>query len=114
MSVVDLLLQGVIADEAVDVAEFPLAVAVDPAHRLGVVAGVPGGVEHDHAVGTDEVHPQAARPEGDAQRGQDVARWPVEGKMERREQRCAPCREQEDPSCGILRVVKLINESLPL
>lgn len=64
LSVVDLLLQGVIADEAVDVAEFPLTVAVDPAHRLGVVAGVPGGVEHDYAVGADEVHPQAARPEG--------------------------------------------------
>lgn len=92
--------------------EFPLAVAVDPAHRLGVVAGVPGGIKHDHAVSADEVHPQAARPEGDAQQGQNATLGGGGGNLG--EERCAPCGEQEDPSCVILRVVKLINESLSL
>lgn len=62
LPVVDLLLQGVVAHQAVDVAELLLTVAVHPAHSLGVVTGVPGGVEDDHAVGADQVHPQAAGP----------------------------------------------------
>lgn len=39
---------------------------------------------------------------------------PEEKEMQKGEQRFAPCREQEDPSGVILRVVKLINETLPL
>ena len=62
LPVVDLLLQGEIAHQPVDVAGLPLAVAVHAAHGLRVVARVPGGVEHHHAVGPDQVHAQAARP----------------------------------------------------
>lgn len=64
LSVVDLLLQSVIAHQAVDVAELLLTVAVHPAHRLGVVTGVPGGIKDDNAVSADQVHPQAASPVG--------------------------------------------------
>ena len=61
LSVVDLLLQGEVTDEAVDVAGFPLTIAVHSTHRLGVVTRVPGRVEHHNAVGPDQIDPQAAR-----------------------------------------------------
>lgn len=67
MPVVDLLLQREVAHQPVDVAGLPLAVAVHPAHGLGVVTRVPGGVEHHHAVGADQVHAQTTSPAGSAE-----------------------------------------------
>ena len=46
LTVVDLLLDGVVGDETVDETRLRLAVAVDPAHGLGVVTRVPRGVQH--------------------------------------------------------------------
>lgn len=63
LSVVDLLLQGEVTDEPVDVAAFDLAVAVHAAHSLGVVTGVPGSIEDYDAIGPDQIYPQAARSE---------------------------------------------------
>lgn len=63
LSVVDLFLQREVTDKAVNMTRFPLTVAVHPAHCLRVVTWVPGGVEDDDAVRSDEVHPQAARSE---------------------------------------------------
>ena len=47
---------------------FPLTIAVDATHSLGVMARVPGSIEHDHAVRPDQVHAQTTSPE--VQRGQ--------------------------------------------
>lgn len=85
LPVIDLLLQGVVTHQAVDVAGFPLAVPVHPTHRLGVVAGVPGGVEHHHPVGADQVDAQAARSEGTTEHTCDEACRRVEGGAERGE-----------------------------
>lgn len=63
LSVVDLFLQGEITDEAVNVARFPLTVAVHPAHRLGIVTRVPGGIKDNDTVCTDQIYSQAARSE---------------------------------------------------
>ena len=63
LSVVYLLLHCVVGDETIHEAFLALAVAVDATHRLRVVARVPRRVEHDHAVRTDQVDPEAARPE---------------------------------------------------
>ena len=41
--------------------DFGLAVAVDPADGLAVVARVPGGVEDDDAIGTNQVDAQTLK-----------------------------------------------------
>ena len=66
LAVVDLLLQGVVTHQPVDVTGLPLPVAIHPTHCLGIVTRVPGGVEHHHSVGTDQVHPETASPERDS------------------------------------------------
>jgi len=43
------------------VTDFGLAVAVDPADGLAVVARVPGGVEDDDAIGTNQVDAQTLK-----------------------------------------------------
>lgn len=53
LSVIDFLLQGEITDQAVNVARLLLAISVNSTHGLGVVAGVPGGIEHHYTVGTN-------------------------------------------------------------
>lgn len=63
LSVIDLLLQGVVTNEAVDVAWFSLPVAIHPTHSLGIMTWVPGGIEQDNTVGSDQVYAQAARSE---------------------------------------------------
>jgi len=62
LPVIDGLLHCVVSDEAVDVATLGLSVAVDPTHRLTVVAGVPRGVKHHHTTCTDEVYTQTSGP----------------------------------------------------
>lgn len=62
LSVIDLFLQSVVTDKAVNVTDFLLTIAVHPTHCLGVVTGVPGGIKHDNTVSSDEVYPQTARP----------------------------------------------------
>lgn len=66
LSVIDLFLQGEITDKAVNVAGLPLTVPVHPAHRLGIMTWVPGGIKHNDAVGPDQIYPQAARSERNA------------------------------------------------
>ena len=41
-----------------------LLLPVDSAHSLGVVAGVPGGVEDDDTIGSNQIHPQTASSGG--------------------------------------------------
>jgi hypothetical protein len=55
LTIVDFLLQRIVHDQAVDKAGFLLAVAIDTADGLGVVAGVEAGVEDDDTVGADEI-----------------------------------------------------------
>lgn len=61
LSVIDLFLQGEITDKAVNVAWFPLTIAVHPTHCLGIMTWVPRGIKHNDTVGPDQIHPQAAR-----------------------------------------------------
>lgn len=61
LSVIDLLLQGEVTDQAVDVARLPLTVAVHATHCLGVVTRVPRCVKDDNTAGPDQIHPQTAR-----------------------------------------------------
>lgn len=77
LSVIDLLLQREVAYQSVDVTRLLLAVAVDAAHGLSVVARVPGGVEHHHAVRPDQVHTQTTSPEvgRGAQSGRYITFW---------------------------------------
>lgn len=63
LSVIDLFLQSEITDKTVNAAGLPLTIAVHPAHRLGIMTWVPGGIKHDNAVGPDQIYPQAARSE---------------------------------------------------
>lgn len=63
LSVIDLLLQGEVANEAVDVARFSLPIAVHPTHSLGIMTWVPRSIEQDDTVGSDQIHAQAARSE---------------------------------------------------
>lgn len=58
LTVIDLLLQGVIRNQSVDVARLLLPVAVHPAHGLRVVARVPGSIKHHHSVCSNEVDTQ--------------------------------------------------------
>ena len=67
LSVIDLLLQGEVTDEAVDVAGFSLTIAVHPTHSLGIVTWVPGGIEQNDTVGADQIYAQAARSERNAE-----------------------------------------------
>ena len=61
LSVVDLLFEGVVRDEAVDVRDLFLSVSVDPTDGLTVVTRVPRRVENDDAIGTDQVDAQALK-----------------------------------------------------
>lgn len=61
LSVVDLLFEGVVGDEPVDVADLGLSVAVDPADGLTVMARVPRSIEDYDSVGTDQIDAQALK-----------------------------------------------------
>lgn len=61
LSVINLLLQGKVTNQPVNVTGFLLTVAVHPTHGLGVMTRVPGGIEHDNAVRSNEIHTQATR-----------------------------------------------------
>lgn len=120
LSVVDLLLQCEVAHQPVDVTRLPLTVAVDAAHGLGVVARVPGGVEHHHAVRSDQVYTQTTSP--GAQRGH-VILWPnLNISLLLFSSICNCCFyawglpgwQQEDPCRGVGRVIKLVYQSLSL
>lgn len=63
LAVVDLLLQREVGHQPVDITRLPLTVAVDAAHGLRVMARVPGGVKHHHAVRPDQVYAQTTSPE---------------------------------------------------
>jgi hypothetical protein len=59
LSVVDLLLEGVVCDESVYVRNLFLAVSVDPADGLTVMAWVPRCIEHDHTISAHQIDAQA-------------------------------------------------------
>lgn len=63
LPVIDLLLQGEVTHQPVDMTRLPLTVAVDAAHRLGVVTRVPRRVENHHTVRSDQVYAQTTSPE---------------------------------------------------
>lgn len=56
LAVIDFLLQCEVAHQPVDMTWLPLTIAVDAAHSLGIVARVPGGIEHHHTVRTYQVY----------------------------------------------------------
>jgi hypothetical protein len=61
LSVVDLLLEAVVDDEAINETRFSLPVSVHSADGLRVMAGVPRRVQHHDAVRTDQIYAERTR-----------------------------------------------------
>lgn len=112
LSVIDLLLQSEVTDEAVNVAGLSLTVAIHPTHCLGVVTRVPRRVEHNDAVCSDQIYPQAARSVRNTAHESYSARQCVcESGRKNKELRQLPGGKQEDPRGVVLWVIKLIDKS---
>lgn len=63
LPVIDLLLKGEVTHQPVDMTWLPLTIAVDTAHRLGIVTRVPRRVENHHTVCSNQVYAQTTSPE---------------------------------------------------
>lgn len=77
LAIVDLLLDGVIRHQPINMRGFNLSITVDPTHGLGVVTGVPRGVQHHHPIGPHQIDAQRPR----SSRYQEE--WDVRGRVKR-------------------------------
>ena len=63
-----------LSKEAIDVDRFELAKPVDPENGLDVVRWVPGGIKHNHSIGSNQVDTQSSRLGGDQEQTSTVTK----------------------------------------
>jgi hypothetical protein len=78
LSLVDLFLHRSQRQEAVNVARLRLPEPIDTEDALNVVRGIPGDVEDDHAIGSDQVDSETAGTRRDEEETSARVRWAVE------------------------------------